>query len=440
MAAEPHQELIIIKRHGGHGDGHHGGAWKIAFADFMTAMMALFLVLWLISATNPKQRIVIAHYFNPVKLAEVSINKKGLDDPSPGEGGHGGPRSGETYEKVLDLPPLQEKRSLFNKGEPQATHEEATLFRDPYAILSEIAAEPQPVPEKKIAQAFDMQADAKPSETTDNFRDPFSTVPTAAPQQGAVEAKATVNEDTTPAIPQTTGEDIKASGQAPMSKSINVTPPPAASFASPPPAHSLPPSPAPAKEKTPAPQKDIAKGIAPTKPTVESKPTPEQQAAADAQANEAEANQLRDQITTAMHQDVVSAGSPNIEVKGTAEGVLISLTDESTYSMFAVGSAEPQSKTIEVMSKVAQLLKTYPGQIVVRGHTDGRPYKSTNYDNWQLSAARAQMAHYMLVRGGLEEKRIDRIEGYADHQLKLSADPLAAENRRIEILLRKDKP
>ncbi len=92
------------------------------------------------------------------------------------------------------------------------------------------------------------------------------------------------------------------------------------------------------------------------------------------------------------------------------------------------------------MEQITQLLKDRPGKIVVRGHTDGRPYKSATYDNWQLSAARAQMAHYMLVRGGLDEKRIERIEGYADHLLKTANDPLAAENRRIEILLRKDKP
>ena len=52
---EKHQEIIIIKR-GGEGEhGHHGGAWKIAFADFMTAMMALFLVLWLINAANERR-------------------------------------------------------------------------------------------------------------------------------------------------------------------------------------------------------------------------------------------------------------------------------------------------------------------------------------------------------------------------------------------------
>ena len=46
-----------------HGGGHHGGAWKVAYADFVTAMMALFLVLWLLGASNSKEKAVIAHYF-----------------------------------------------------------------------------------------------------------------------------------------------------------------------------------------------------------------------------------------------------------------------------------------------------------------------------------------------------------------------------------------
>ncbi|KAB2854384.1 MAG: PadR family transcriptional regulator [Sphingopyxis terrae] len=55
----------------------------------------------------------------------------------------------------------------------------------------------------------------------------------------------------------------------------------------------------------------------------------------------------------------------------------------------------------------------------------------------QLSAARAHMAYYMLVRGGLAEKRVVKIAGYADRLLKSSKDPLAAVNRRIEILLKR---
>src|SRR6056297_3996345 len=45
--------------------GHHGGAWKVAYADFVTAMMAFFLLMWLLGATNEKQRKGIADYFNP---------------------------------------------------------------------------------------------------------------------------------------------------------------------------------------------------------------------------------------------------------------------------------------------------------------------------------------------------------------------------------------
>jgi chemotaxis protein MotB len=54
---------VIVKKAKGHHGGHHGGAWKVAYADFVTAMMALFLVLWLLGASNSQQKAVIAHYF-----------------------------------------------------------------------------------------------------------------------------------------------------------------------------------------------------------------------------------------------------------------------------------------------------------------------------------------------------------------------------------------
>ncbi|SDQ18581.1 chemotaxis protein MotB [Pseudomonas sp. UC 17F4] len=62
---------IIVKRIKRFGDGHHGGAWKIAFADFATAMMAFFLVLWLLSTATPEQKIAIAGYFkDPIGFSE----------------------------------------------------------------------------------------------------------------------------------------------------------------------------------------------------------------------------------------------------------------------------------------------------------------------------------------------------------------------------------
>lgn len=57
------QPIIVIKKNKHHG-GHHGGAWKVAYADFVTAMMALFIVLWLLSSTSKQTQEVIAGYFN----------------------------------------------------------------------------------------------------------------------------------------------------------------------------------------------------------------------------------------------------------------------------------------------------------------------------------------------------------------------------------------
>src|ERR1700744_3250034 len=96
---EAHQEIVIIKRGGNQEEeGHHGGAWKIAFADFMTAMMAFFLVLWIINATSKDTKTVIARYFNPVRLEDPAKAKKGIvqDSSTKDTDKSGGQNSGQT--------------------------------------------------------------------------------------------------------------------------------------------------------------------------------------------------------------------------------------------------------------------------------------------------------------------------------------------------------
>jgi chemotaxis protein MotB len=63
--AAPTPPIIIIKKKGGHGGGHHGGAWKVAYADFVTAMMALFIVLWLLNSSQEIQRAVAGYFRDP---------------------------------------------------------------------------------------------------------------------------------------------------------------------------------------------------------------------------------------------------------------------------------------------------------------------------------------------------------------------------------------
>lgn len=66
MAGQSNAAPVIIKRKKVvQGGGHHGGAWKVAYADFVTAMMAFFMLMWLLNATTEKQRKGIADYFNP---------------------------------------------------------------------------------------------------------------------------------------------------------------------------------------------------------------------------------------------------------------------------------------------------------------------------------------------------------------------------------------
>ena len=91
-----------------------------------------------------------------------------------------------------------------------------------------------------------------------------------------------------------------------------------------------------------------------------------------------------------------SIQGPQLDVQATEDGILISLTDRQNFSMFAIGSAEPQLRVLHMMEAIAASLKSLQGAIVVRGYTDARPYRSATYDNWRLSSARAQMAYYML--------------------------------------------
>jgi chemotaxis protein MotB len=404
-------ELLIIKRTRGSSHEPHGGAWKIAFADFMTAMMALFLVLWLINATNQKTKASLARYFNPVDLVDMSTLKRGMHDPNNGPE-MDGTANGAAFPKTVvgaakkngsfmgaalgaagprDV--KQEDAGQPRTAEPPPVHSEETLFRDPYAVLAEIAASGSSG--ESSSDDLDQPDNDASGGSTDTYSDPFKA--SAGPDKSSAEPAA-------------------AASQA------AANPPPAAlTQSAPPPAASETPPPAPTPAPAPVPRKnEVQKG-----PTL-----------SNAQALAAN---LQKQITKLIGAAGKDEAKPAIEVKATDEGILISLTDQSNFAMFAIGSAEPQAKTVHVMDKIARVLKTVKGDIIIGGFTDGRPYRSAIYDNWRLSSARAQMAYYMLVRGGVDDKRIVRIEGYADRRPKVPSKPLADENRRIEIFLKEEK-
>lgn len=190
--------------------------------------------------------------------------------------------------------------------------------------------------------------------------------------------------------------------------------------------------------ETPVEKPQAKPAAAPETPPVEVASVPDA-AAGEVKSVEAAAKSagaLAAEIATAAKTTLGEAPAPQLDVKVTTEGVVIDLTDDVDFSMFDVGSAIPGGQVVVLIEKIAEVLSSKPGMVVVRGFTDGRPFRSDEYDNWRLSAARAHMAFYMLTRGGLDERRVVAIEGHADRSLRNPADPYAAENRRIEILLK----
>jgi chemotaxis protein MotB len=113
--------VIIIKKKGGHG-GHHGGAWKVAYADFVTAMMALFMVLWLVSQTDQVDRKVISHYFRTGVFPEGGISLIEM-----GEGMHSGSSGLTEQEKVVEARVEQDELQKAANNVKQAALAQSSL-------------------------------------------------------------------------------------------------------------------------------------------------------------------------------------------------------------------------------------------------------------------------------------------------------------------------
>ena len=426
-ASDPiHRELVIIRRRAhAEGEAHHGGVWKIAYADFMTAMMAFFLVMWLINAANEETRVQVASYFNPVRLVDTRTSSKGLQDLDTGADNAKG------YDPtVKPVKTEEEKKAAKNKDAEDKDKDkkitEETLFREPFATLRQIAG---PAPED--AQVEEPKKGMLPENGNrpgklggKAYLDPFDpqtwqreAAKRTETQDAATEAA--VKEEPPAKQPEAKKpeDEVKTAPPAGIRPEAQVT--------------------AAAKEKRePSPEKPPAE--AKEKPPTESEELVTAKEKAPSEETRKEAQEIEKEIATALGNKAPGA-SPRVEVKSTENGVLISLTDDASFGMFAIASAEPQPALVDYMAKIGKILNEKPGKIVISGHTDARPFRSDVYDNWRLSTARAHMAYYMLLRGGMDEKRVERIEGHADRELKVPSDPEAAENRRIEILLHEAK-
>ncbi len=409
-------EIVIVKKHGGGDhDGAHGGAWKIAYADFMTAMMAFFLVMWLVNAANEETKASIATYFNPIKLSDEKPTEKGLKKPvDQAEGEQNQEKSKEKEENPNEGKSAADGDDQTSTSGDKTNYSEADFFENPYSVLAEIAQE--------VGQQANVSAkgdggaaDSGPATGADGgeaYRDPFDPdfwtkqveVTTAGkPQQPSpLDSKAEPN------------ELAKAENSKPatlLSKDANS----AAVAAS-------------AEKQADKKQDKQADKTKDADKTEEAKQAEEQQ----------QAKELQQEIAQKI-SGVAGKLAEGLTVTASEGGLLVSISDQNDDSMFNIGSAVPRPEMVLAMQKIGEILKERGGAVAIRGHTDGRQFKGGLNENWRLSMDRAQSAYYMLVRGGLDEKRISQVSGFADRRLKLPDDPYNASNRRIEILVQADQ-
>ena len=338
---------IIIRKEEIVEGGHHGGAWKVAYADFVTAMMAFFLLMWLLNATTEDQRKGLADYFSP---------KSPISRASSGTGA---PFGGRTPYDHGDL--------TSDRGATEALVGHAPPEEDPEA-----------------------QTDT-PTEVRPRQMDDSTTTAPAAMAPGAASP--------TEALEQTHGRP----GDTP--------------FAAQPP--------------------DMA---APALQEVKQAQNAEDRATAEQREREA-FKQAADQIREAIRNDPRLADlARQLAIDITPDGLRIQIMDEDKQPMFATGSATLNDRARLLLQKVAPVLVKLSEPVSIAGHTDATPYHGTDKSNWELSADRANATRRLLVESGLAETRVRSVTGNADRDPLLPADPFAAANRRIAIMVLRSVP
>jgi chemotaxis protein MotB len=316
--------VVIIKNEYVEGGGHHGGAWKVAYADFVTAMMAFFLLMWLLNATTEDQRKGLADYFSPSNL--MSHNSSGSGQPFGG-------------------------RTAFEDG---------ALVSDRGSV--EISEGKRPPPDPTARSDTTIASDTDHPGTND-----------------ATDPKA---DDPDPSVtePSPFGQVGRVDGTR-----------------------------------------------APTQADVEAEKVRQEKAAFETAAEE---------IRTAVHDDpALAALAKQLSIDMTPEGLRIQIMDEVKQPMFTSGSAVPNERAIDLLRKVVPFLQKLPEGISIAGYTDATPYSGAGKTNWELSSDRANATRRLLTDAGLAETRVHTVTGHADRDLLLPADPLAAANRRIAIVV-----
>lgn len=373
-------EIVIVKirRHDPELEGAHAGVWKLAYADFVTAMMAFFLLMWLVNITTKEQRDGISAYFNPVAvatsasgtdglLAGRTTDTKGALDAPDGAGRTPHPVASPPTVSALGATKRPPQGSQEDKG--AKTREEAKPLRVAPSS-AETTKEAHSGAGDNIANGADIR----------HFEDPF-------------------------AVPE---DQLKGSEGIGLSEKE---------------------VPAGYARDTMAPDLSIIENDAPLADRSRLLANLEQRQTLDT---------VKEKLLAELTRLMTERGlAENVQLRVDKEGLRIQISDDNKFSMFPVGSSQMTPDARALIETISSIVKDIPNGIMITGHTDARAYRgSQGYTNWELSSDRANAARRALVAGGLNPERIQRVEGHGDRVPLIKEDPMDPRNRRISILVR----
>ena len=400
-------ETIIIKRVKKiHGGGHHGGQWKVAYADFVTAMMAFFLMLWLLNATTSEQMAGIANYFSPTALSYTDSGAGGMLGGAtmlaPGAMDSATTEGGAT----VSLMPLNENEIPDVEGLPaekKGTLEEDDVLDEPGALGKSKDAYNEESESGEKAEELYYSRNLLDVEALDD--ESAATLLRRLEQQGFGEIEVAVELLASLKKGEMNGADV-AEEMREMLKDEGF-------------------------EGSKAAQELLA--------MIEAG----RLAAAGVSKELLRELEQRDfeRAEAALRESIASSPalrefSQNLIIDMTPQGMRIQIADAEQRSMFPSGSAAMYDYTEELLNQIVQAIMPLPNDIAIVGHTDATPYHSgADYTNWELSTDRANSSRRALIAAGLPAERIVRVVGKADHDPLDKNVPFSAQNRRISVLI-----
>ena len=151
-------------------------------------------------------------------------------------------------------------------------------------------------------------------------------------------------------------------------------------------------------------------------------------------------NEVGESIKKEMNSDQSFAAFKNqVEIEMTDEGLRIQLIESGATPFFQKGSDRLEPFAAQLVEMIGRQLGGVPNHIVIEGHTDALQYPdSAQYTNWELSADRANAARRLMLAGGLNQRQIAEIRGFAERQPRIKLNPADPRNRRITITVLND--